>query len=76
MEREVRHESPEKVAAWKAMWREIDAGKLKRAADCKCVDCGEPAKYLHHHKGYAPPNDVDVIPVCSACHGKRHGATP
>jgi hypothetical protein len=73
MEREIRYEDPEKVAAWLAVTHEIEAGRMKPAKDQECSDCRAPAKYLHHHKGYTPPNDLEVIPLCSTCHGKKHG---
>lgn len=38
----------------------------------KCTICGENAKEYHHHKGYEKKYWLDVIPLCSKCHGLEH----
>jgi hypothetical protein len=50
------------------------AGLLPPAKTLLCVDCGAQAQEYHHHNGYEPEHLLDVIPVCRACHGKRHTA--
>ncbi len=36
----------------------------------KCQDCGMPCKPHGHHKDYAKP--LEVVWVCTKCHGIRH----
>ena len=44
-------------------------GKLLSPTDCICFDCGVQATE-YHHEDYSKP--LDVIPLCSFCHIKRH----
>ena len=60
-----------KAAARKAISNRTRRGKLPKASTLMCA-CGQPAKHYHHHKGYAKNNHLDVIPVCTACHGKEN----
>lgn len=53
--------------------REIAAGRLAKAATKFCVDCGSRAACWHHEWGYESAYALCVIPLCSKCHGARHG---
>lgn len=44
----------------------IEQGKIERGA---CEKCGKPNGQAHH-EDYSKP--LDVIWLCSACHGKAH----
>lgn len=59
--------------AWRAVHREVAAGRLPPAQTCSCVDCGAPAKD-YDHRDYNKP--LDVSPVCRACNKKRGPAIP
>lgn len=56
---------PERVAAHRALQREVRAGRIMRQP---CIHCGEKARA--HHDDYAKP--LDVIWLCPAHHGERH----
>ena len=49
----------------------VAKGKMPPASSLPCVRCNRPAHEYHHHLGYDPPNDLDVIPVCRECHRKE-----
>lgn len=57
-----------KIAARNAVLHQVLKGAMPKAAVCRCVHCGEQAADYHHHKGYAPAQYLDVIPVCKRCH--------
>lgn len=59
---------PEKYKARNKVASAIKRGLLPRASMLTCHTCGQPADSYHHHKGYAPENSLDVIPLCWACH--------
>jgi len=66
-QRERRRAAPEKNRARLAVYRAVKAGKIKRKP---CYFCGA-TKGLHaHHEDYAQP--LDVVWLCSSCHGKLH----
>jgi hypothetical protein len=46
----------------------VASGKIPRAKDQACHQCGLPASQYHHHAGYEPDHWLDVIPVCFPCH--------
>ena len=48
-----------------------DRGKIPKATDCKCADCGIQAQE-YHHEDYSKA--LDVIPLCKPCHIKRHAS--
>ena len=56
-----------------AVKKEIEAGRLKPAKECVCVDCGKQA-FVYDHRDYNKP--IDVVPVCSSCNRKRGSAIP
>ena len=46
-----------------------DRGKIPKATDCICTDCGIQAEE-YHHEDYSKA--LEVIPLCKPCHRKRH----
>lgn len=61
----------EKIAAQRAVRRELRAGRMARPNTCD--SCGVGADQFRieaHHDDYARP--VDVMWLCSPCHGQRH----
>lgn len=50
----------------------VKSGALPRAYFKLCVICGYKADLYHHHVGYLPPDDLNVVPMCYACHTKVH----
>lgn len=60
---------PKRRKARKAITNAIATGKIPPASSLQC-SCGNPAKEYHHHKGYEPEHQLDVIPVCKKCHKK------
>lgn len=46
----------------------IELGLLPPLESCKCVDCGDPAKF-YDHRDYGRPLEVD--PVCHGCNVRR-----
>jgi hypothetical protein len=49
----------------------IRAGRLQRAAERLCADCGQPAR-MYDHRDYTKP--LDVEPVCGSCNQHRGAA--
>lgn len=62
---------PERVKARSAVSSAIVAGTLPKAESILCTDCGQPASE-YHHDSYAQEHWLDVVPLCKACHVKRH----
>ncbi len=58
----IRHQARNAVGA------EVRAGRLPKAVDCPCTNCGELASQYHHWRGYAKQFWLDVIPLCLPCH--------
>lgn len=63
------------MCARQAVQYAIKIGKLPKVSTLFCVPCFsnirlEAAKQYHHHKGYAPEHQLDVIPVCIPCHNQ------
>ena len=59
------------VAARAAVRWAVQLGRIPRASDLVCTDCGGPARHYDHHLGYAKEHRLDVQPVCTKCHGIR-----
>lgn len=53
------------------VYNQTRTGKLPRAKDLSCVDCGNMANEYDHHMGYDEENWLNVEPVCYNCHQKR-----
>lgn len=60
---------PNRKLARGCIQKAIMRGDLPRARDCRCSDCGKPAKE-YHHKSYKREHWLDVIPLCRSCHYK------
>lgn len=60
-----RLQSPEKIAARKAVFRAIHSGKLQKE---RCAFCGS-VNTQAHHPDYAKP--LQVVWVCSKCHREQ-----
>lgn len=50
----------------------VRSGKLPRPSGLPCDGCGGGAVLYHHHKGYAPAHQLDVVPLCAGCHRRGH----
>jgi hypothetical protein len=59
---------PLKQAARSAVARAVRTGDLARPKSC--VDCKAIVGLHAHHEDYSKP--LDVVWVCSVCHGRRH----
>lgn len=68
----VRH--PKHIQAITAVNKAITIGRLPRPGTLLC-HCGTQAEHYHHHKGYEPEHWLDVVPVCTKCHGKTRLAS-
>lgn len=65
--------NPERRKAHKAVYYAVKVGKLPPAWSMVCEDCQESAAAnYHHHKGYSEEYKLDVIALCTECHGKAH----
>lgn len=57
------------LARW-SVGSAMKQGKLKKLP---CCDCGSVDRIsAHHHNGYEKDHWLDVVWLCSECHGKRH----
>lgn len=64
---------PERYAARHMVNREVEAGRFPAANTMVCDICGEAlAAHWHHHNGYGPGHEIDVIAVCIKCHADEH----
>lgn len=70
--RNKRKRDPEQSVARQAVKRAVAKGILPHISTMLCDICNEPAKHYHHYNGYNKENQLDVIPVCIACHNKIH----
>ena len=62
-----------RMAARNRVAAKVYHGKLPKATDFECVDCGEPAQE-YDHRDYTKPLEVD--PVCRSCHVERGDGYP
>lgn len=68
-----RQKYPEHRKAHKAVAYAVKSGKFPPAWTMVCEHCQEAlAAEYHHHKGYEPEHKLDVIALCTECHGKAH----
>lgn len=67
----MRRKHPVHQAARSRIDLDIRNGRRPPARDLACVDCGKQAAHYDHARGYEPPNDGYVEPVCHRCHGLR-----
>ncbi len=59
------------VRANTAVANAVARGKIPAVDTLVCADCGNQARH-YHHWSYAPEHRLDVTPLCTSCHGKRH----
>ena len=69
--KKMRRLHPERQAARSKIDAMVKAGTLPSSKTLACADCGGSARHYDHARGYEPPNDLYVEPVCTACHGLR-----
>lgn len=51
----------------------IESGKLPHPTTLLCADCQQVmADHYHHFNGYEREHWLDVIPLCTVCHGRAH----
>ncbi len=65
------HSKTAERKAREAVNREIREGRLARASEFGCSECGKPARE-YHHLDYSPEKWLDVVPVCPTCHKAIH----
>lgn len=63
--------NPDKREAQKAVRSAIRSGKLTTSSFCQCCGC-DSCQIQAHHWSYEPENHLDVIWLCTSCHGKEH----
>lgn len=64
-----RKKYPEREAARVKVKTEVQAGRLPKVSTLRCSACNwKQAKVYHHHLGYAPEHQLDVVPLCHPCH--------
>ena len=64
--------NPDKIAGKKAVKQAIQQSILPSLHTQACAACGGQATDYHHHAGYAPENQLDVIALCRSCHKLAH----
>ena len=64
-------ENPEKRKAQQVVGSHIKNGTIPKASSLQCTDCINPAKH-YHHESYLEEHWLDIVPLCTACHGIRH----
>lgn len=65
--------NPERRAAHKAVSYAVKMGKFPPVWTMVCEHCQEAqAGHYHHHEGYVGEHRLDVIALCTECHGKAH----
>jgi hypothetical protein len=64
---------PDRHSARKAVAYAVQVGKLPPPSTIVCASCQEAqAAQYHHHNGYSEEHRLDVIALCTECHGKAH----
>ena len=64
---------PEKRIARNAVNQAVKMGRFPPANTMACHLCGNAqAQEWHHHNGYGPGHEMDVIAVCKQCHTEVH----
>lgn len=63
--------NPHKVAAQRAVRREINRGSIPHPSTLPCHICGSVASD-YHHSSYKVHDHLNVIPMCRACHAQWH----
>ena len=63
--------NPEKIKARALVNQKVRFGRLPRAKDCACNQCGKQAQHYHHYLGYSFEHRYDVVPLCVSCHNEE-----
>lgn len=71
-QKEYRLKRKYKTRAVNAVNRAIAKGIIQHISTRLCEDCEQPAKEYHHPNGYNKEHWFDIVPLCKACHIKRH----
>lgn len=58
-------------AARRAVGVAVASGAMPPARNVQCADCGGKAQE-YHHASYERDRWLDVTPLCTNCHNKRH----
>lgn len=66
-----RHLRDAHVSARRLIQARVANGKMPRAVDCFCMDCGDRAAEYDHYLGYTGKAREAVQPVCKPCHQAR-----
>lgn len=59
------------VRAHNAITELTRSGRMQKAKNLLCSDCGSQAAEYDHFKGYSETDRFSVQPVCRSCHTKR-----
>ena len=59
--------------ARKHVWDAVRRNGFPRPTEHVCADCGAPAQE-YHHESYEREHWLDVVPLCTRCHKRRHNA--
>lgn len=71
--RQWRERYPERVRAHYAVAHAVRVGEIPPASTLICEHCQEAqAANYHHHNGYEPEFWLDVVALCTECHGREH----
>jgi hypothetical protein len=70
----MRKRYPDRQRARQIIHQDVKMGRRPKASTLECVDCKAKAAAYDHARGYEPPNDRYVEPVCHRCHGLRSRA--
>lgn len=60
--------NPDARRAHSAVGTAVKRGKMPKAPELTCVQCGAQASHYHHHHGYDRAHRLDVVPLCHTCH--------
>jgi hypothetical protein len=72
-ERQERQRNPLRTKAKNAVRTAVQQGVFPPAAGLVCEDCQEAlAQQYHHHLGYEPQHWLDIVALCTECHGRAH----
>jgi len=69
-----RYKKDPHVRARRLIQQRVQKGRMPRASDLKCKDCGNQAEEYDHYLGYEKPFDSMVEAVCRPCHLRRETA--
>ncbi len=70
-QKEFRNKYPNSHNAEMKVSRRIRSGEIVVPGNCQ--KCNSTDKlYAHHHNGYEPPHEIDVVFLCQSCHQLEH----